>query len=84
MDHEFMRDNLWPYLALLVPILGILMPIFIVGIVFWYKGRVRELDLHKELRLRDMEHQQKFKQLELEIEKAKAAQVPEPAGKAGS
>ncbi|PYV17996.1 MAG: hypothetical protein DMG21_06590 [Acidobacteria bacterium] len=63
MDHEFMRDNLWPYLALLVPILGILMPIFIVGIVFWYKGRVRELDLHKELR---------------------PAQVPEPAGKAGS
>ncbi len=69
---------------LLIPMTGILMPIFIVGIVFWHKTREKELTFHKELRLLEMDQQMKLKQLELEIEKAKAAQSPALAGKAGS
>jgi hypothetical protein len=69
---------------LLIPLAGILMPVLIVGIVFWYKGREKELQAHMDLRLREMEHQQKMKQLELEIEKAKAARSDEPAGKIGA
>ena len=59
-------------LAILIPICGILMPVAIVGIVFWYKGREKELQAHQELRLREMAHQQKLKELEIELEKAKA------------
>jgi hypothetical protein len=81
MDHLF-GDV--PIFAFMIPILGILMPVFIVGVVFWHKTRVKELDLHKELRLLEMDHQVKLKQLELEIEKTKAARSPELAGRAGS
>jgi hypothetical protein len=69
---------------ILIPVAGILMPVLIVGIVFWYKGREKELQAHMDLRMKEMEHQQKLKQLELEIEKAKAARSPEMAGRAGS
>ncbi len=72
------------FFAFLVPITGILMPVLIVAIVFWHKGRQKELQAHMDLRMREMEHAQKMKQLELEIEKAKAAQAHELAGKMGS
>jgi hypothetical protein len=71
-----MDGQAWfPFLALLIPIAAILMPLGIVGIVFWYKARDKELQFHQDLRIRDMEHQKKMKELELEIEKTKARQA---------
>ena len=61
--------NLVGFISVLIPVAGILMPIGIVGIIFWYKARQRELDLQKSLRLREFEHLQRLKELELEIEK---------------
>ena len=61
-------------MGLLIPIVAILMPVCIVGIVFWYKAREKELQFHQDLRIRDMEHQKKMKELEPEIEKTKARQ----------
>ncbi len=62
--------------AYLIPLLGIVagcaMIVAIVGIVFWYKARERELAVHQETRLKEMEHQRRMKELELEIEKTKA------------
>lgn len=55
-----------------VSVVGILMPLAIVGIVFWYKARQRELDLQESIRLRELEHVQRLKELELEIEKTRA------------
>lgn len=58
---------------IMIPIAGIIMPIFIFGIIFWYKAREKELEAHKDLRMKEMEHEAKMKALELEIEKTKAA-----------
>lgn len=58
--------------TMLIPVVAILMPVAIVGIVFWYKARKMQMELHQSLRLREFEHQQRLKELELEIEKAKA------------
>jgi hypothetical protein len=56
---------------MLIPIVAIAMPLGIVGIVFWYKAREKELQFHQDLRIREMEHQRKMKELELEMEKEK-------------
>jgi hypothetical protein len=37
------------------------------------------LEFHQALRIRELEHQQKMKELELEIEKTKVRQIPERA-----
>lgn len=70
---------------LLIPIVGTiagtLMIVAIVGIVFWFKAREKELQFHQDLRVREMEHQRKMKELEVELEKAKAMQA---MGKAAS
>ena len=58
--------------TMLIPVVAILMPVAIVGIVFWFKARKMQLELHQSLRLREFEHQQRLKELELEIEKTKA------------
>ena len=55
----------------LIPIAGMLMVLGIVAIVSWSKARARELQIHQDLRIREMEHLQKMKELELEIEKAR-------------
>ena len=55
----------------LIPIAGMLMVLGIVGIVFWFKAREKELQHHQDLRIREMEHLTKMKQLEIELEKAK-------------
>lgn len=65
-------DNLPGLIALLLPVAIILMPIGIVWIVFWYKARQREMELQENLRIREFEHVQRLKELELEIEKTKA------------
>ena len=58
--------------TMLIPVVAILMPVAIVGIVFWYKARKMQLELQQSLRMREFEHQQRLKELELEIEKTKA------------
>lgn len=66
---------------MLIPIVGAisgcLMIVAIVAIVFWFKSRERELQFHQEMRLREMDHQLKMKELELQIEKTKGEQVVE-------
>jgi hypothetical protein len=68
----------FPFSPLMIPVVGtifgVTMVIAIVGIVFWFKARERELQFHQEMRFREMEHQRKMKELELEIEKTKAQQ----------
>ena len=67
---------MFPFLFL--PHVGALvMVVAIVGIVFWYKAREKELQFHQDMRIREMEHQQKMRELEVELEKAKAHQVYE-------
>lgn len=65
-------DQLTGLLFVMIPLAAILMPVGVVAIVFWYKARRRELDLQESLRLREFEHLQRLKELELEIEKMKA------------
>ena len=52
-----------------------LMIIAVVAIGGWFKYREHELRIHQEMRTREMEHVQKMKELEVELEKAKARQV---------
>ncbi len=54
---------------LIIPLGAFVMVIFVVGIFYWYKAREKELQAHQELRLREMEHDRKLK--EMEIEKAR-------------
>lgn len=70
-------DEMIGLLGALIPIFGMLMVAIIVGIVFWFKAREKELQYHQDTRIREMEHQRKMKELELELEKIKAAQVSE-------
>ena len=59
----------------MIPIFGIgggtLMIVAIVGIVIWGRTRERELQVHQELRIREMEHQKRMKEIELEIERTR-------------
>ena len=71
-----MQENI-PNVAWLIPIAGMLMVVAIVGIVFWFKGREKELQVHQDMRIREMEHQRKIKELELEIERTRARAIPE-------
>ena len=64
------------YAPFVIPIAGILMPVFIVGIIFWFKAHMKDLQFHQDLRIREMEHQRTMKQLEIELEKAKAQWAP--------
>jgi hypothetical protein len=67
-------ENL-PIFPFLIPIAGVIfgtmMVVAIVGIVHWFKARDKELQYHQELRIREMEHQRKMKELEVELEKAR-------------
>ena len=48
-----------------------IMIIAVVGIGSWFQFRKRELRSHEELRVKEMQHLQKMKELEIELEKAK-------------
>jgi len=48
------------------------MIIAVVGIGSYFKFRERELRTHEDLRTKEMAHLQKMKELEIELEKAKA------------
>ena len=65
--------------GIVIPIVAIAMPLGIVGIVFWYKSREKELQFHQDLRIREMEHQRKMKELELELEKEKNRKAADKA-----
>jgi hypothetical protein len=68
----FMNMDINPLLIPIVAIVsGTAMVVAIVGIVHWYKGRDKELQYHQDLRIREMEHQVKMKQLEIDLEKAR-------------
>lgn len=62
---------------LLIPVVaiisGVIMIIAIVALGVWHKTRERELQIHQEMRIREMDHQRRMKELELEVEKLKAA-----------
>jgi len=64
-----------PPIVFFIPLAGMAMVVAIIGIIFWYKVRERELAVHQDMRIREMEHQRRLKELDLELEKAKAAQV---------
>jgi hypothetical protein len=63
-----------------IPIAGMLMALGIVAIVFWYKGREKELQIHQDMRIREMDHQRKMKELELELEKEKNRRAADKTG----
>ena len=73
-----MPEN-FPFVFYLIPIAGMAMVVAIVGIVFWFKARQKELEFHQDLRIREMEHQRRMKELELEMEKTKARQATDKA-----
>jgi len=74
----------WLSNPMMIPIVGTVfgtvMIVAIVGIVFWYKGRERELQVHQEMQMRQMEHDRRMKELDLErakieLEKIKVGQA---------
>jgi len=54
---------------ILIPLAAFVMVILIVAIVHFGKMREKELQAHQELRLHEMEHERKLK--EMDIEKAR-------------
>ena len=56
-------------------VFGTLMIFGIVASVMWFKVREKELNVHQDMRIREMDHQRKMKELEVELEKAKAQQA---------
>ena len=51
------------------------MIIAVVAIGGWFKYREHELRVQGEMRVKEMEHQRRMKELELELEKTKAKQA---------
>ena len=63
--------------GVVVPLGAFLMVIILVGFINFRKMREKELQAHQDLRLREMEHERKLKELDiekakLELEKSKA------------
>jgi hypothetical protein len=51
------------------------MIIAVVAIGGWFKFREKELRIQQEMRTKEMAHQEKMKEMELELEKTKAKQT---------
>ena len=51
------------------------MIIAVVAIGGWFKLREKELRIQQEMRLKEIAHQEKMKEMELELEKAKSKQT---------
>ena len=67
---------MWNDAGIIVPLAAFVMVILIVAILSVRKMRDKELEAHRELRMREMEHEQRMRQMEiekarLELEKAK-------------
>jgi len=56
-----------------------IMIIAVVGISTWFRFREKELRTHEELRVKEMQHLQKMKELEIELEKAKSRDAGDKA-----
>jgi hypothetical protein len=56
-----------------------IMIIAVVGFSTWFRFREKELRTHEELRVKEMQHLQKMKELEIELEKTKARGPSGPA-----
>lgn len=69
----------WALIPLAGIIVGNAMIVAVVAIVFWYRARQRELQVHQDMRIREMEHQRKMRELDLEIEKSKAREFADQA-----
>lgn len=69
---EFLRPEMVPIWG---TVFGTLMIFGIVASVMWSKVREKELNVHQEMRIREMDHQRRMKELEVELEKAKAQQA---------
>lgn len=55
----------------IVPTVAILAGVAFIGTSAWRKVREKEMLLDQELRLKEMEHQQKMKEMELELARLK-------------
>ena len=55
----------------IIPLAGFAMVVIIVGITQLIKIRDVEIDAHQRLRLEEMEHQRKMRELELELKEVK-------------
>jgi len=55
----------------IIPLAGIVMAIIIVAIIQLMKIRDVEMETHQRLRLEEMEHQRKMRELELELKQLK-------------
>jgi hypothetical protein len=55
----------------IIPLAGFAMAAIIVAIVQLVKIRDMEIETHQRLRLEEMEHQRKMRELERELEKVK-------------
>jgi hypothetical protein len=59
----------------IVPLGAFAMVAIIVTVVVWSKARMKEMEIDRDLRLQQMEHERRMK--ELEIEKMKVERAPE-------
>ena len=71
---------MFPFLLFSSRIGALVMSVAIVGIVFWYKAHEKDLQVHQDMRIREMEHQRKMKELELELEKEKNRRAADKVG----
>ncbi len=67
--------------GIVVPLGAFVMAIIIVAIVSMRKMREKELQAHQELRMREMDHERRIKEMEIEkakveLEKAKIGKNP--------
>jgi hypothetical protein len=56
---------------LIIPLAGFALVVIIVAIVHLMKIRELEVDAHQRLRIEEMEHQRKMRELNLELEQVR-------------
>ncbi len=56
---------------LIIPLAGFALVVVIIAIVELAKIREREMEVHQRLHLEEMEHQQKMRELDRELEQVK-------------
>ncbi len=65
------------FLSLLEHLIPAVAFVAIVGIYYWHKTRQKELQVRQDMRIREMDHQRRMKELEVELEKAKPRSISE-------
>jgi len=56
---------------IIIPLAGFALAVVITAIVELVKIREKEIDAHQRLRLEEMEHQRRIRELDLELEQVK-------------